>query len=505
MDDEIFDAHEAEDMFPLAQECLPRLFAEESLYSWCARYHRLNGGNNPKSTCRQLFGHPTAALRPELPFFLGRFQKNAGRFLGSLDDILKQRTVLGFYAAFLKPSQVAYVSNLLSEGSIVAARAFLGGAKDGRATRSSLYFCRECAAEQLSAYSISWWHTTHMWPTVGICQRHDSVLLSVKDEFLSGANAGFFLVHELDASQVRDAVAVTGAQLGLLRNIAKWTMSVVLQANNGLDESVLRYTYLLGARQRNWLSLNGDVRIKALQESLVKLYGPLSVFPEFGFVSSPEQLPGGFVARLFRNQPGRRHPSKHLTLMSFLFSEPEEFFDRYRQVEAVIGNDGQQGADKLITDSSRRLVELVEQSGCSVTAAAETIGIAPQEALAHLNRKRDVRRPRCPRIVGTPRENMLRQMLEEGKSQREIAEVLSLRKGFINCYLAQDTSLKVRWEKERFAEEAQKRRAQFLSLLDAYPGLSMRAIRQLPGNSFQWLYKHDKEWLRDVLPAIWRR
>jgi|JI10StandDraft_1071094.scaffolds.fasta_scaffold108120_3 hypothetical protein len=44
---------------------------------------------------------------------------------------------------------------------------------------------------------------------------------------------------------------------------------------------------------------------------------------------------------------------------------------------------------------------LVEKAGHSVTAAAGILNIPAGEALARFSRRTDVRRPRCPHIIGT--------------------------------------------------------------------------------------------------------
>lgn len=493
------------DLFPETHDCLPKPFAGESLYSWCARYHRLNSGHNPRGTNRRLFGHPTAGLRPELPFRLGSFQHNTREHLGSLDDILRQRTLLGFYAPFLSPTCMAEVSEHLTRGNNIAARALLGLAKDGRGTRSSLFFCPECTSEQMSAHSSSWWQTKHMWPAINICQRHDCLLVQVKEELLQRSSADFFLAHELDSSCLTQAPDATSSQKPLLKSIANWATSLADQIDNGLDESALRYTYLLGAKHHGWLALDGSLRLKALQESFLSECSTLASFPAFHFIKDATGVNGGFLGSIFRQYPGRRHPSKHLVLMNFLFAEPEAFFDNYATVQAAIANDGPQGAKKLLTTSSQQLVQLLEQSGHSVSAAAGILNIPPGEALAHLNRRTDVSRVRRPHIVGTPREKQLRDMLLEGENRSEIARVLSLRPAFIKDYLAQHPELKVQWETAHATKETEKHRARLLAVLNAHPGMPIKTIRRLPQNGFQWLYNNDREWLQEILPAIWKR
>jgi len=495
----------SDDLFPSTYDCLPKPFAGETLYSWCARYHRLNGSNNPRATSRQLFGHPTAGLRPELPFHLGNFQHNTNHNLGCLDDLLVQRTILGFYRPFLSSRGMAEIGQHLANGNSVAARALLGLSKDGQATRSLLRFCPECTKEQLAAYAISWWRTEHLWPSIAICQKHGCLLVQTKDELLNRASADFHLVHELDTTCLGPGVVATTRQRQLLAGIATWTMALVNQTDNHLNETALRFTYLLQAKSRGWLALDGSLRLKALQDSFLSQCANLESIPAFNFVRSAGGVNGGFLGSLFRQHPGRRHPSKHIVLMNFLFGEPEEFFRTYATVDGAISMNGLQSAQKLLTDSSRKLINLIEEAGHSVSSAAGVLDIPADEALAHLNRRNDVVRPRRRHIVGTPRENQLREMLREGGTRAEIAETLSIRPAFIKDYLARHPELKAQWEAAFTAKETERHRAQLISVLNSHPGLPIKAIRRLPKNGFQWLYNNDREWLQKILPAIWKR
>lgn len=505
MDGAHIDTNEASDLFPPALDCIPHAFAGETLYSWCARYHRLIGDTNPRATSRRLFGHPTAGLRPELPFHLGNFQENTQQRLGSLNDLLRQRTVFGFYAPFLPPKAIAEIVGHLAAGSSVAARARLGMSKDGQASRAPLRFCPECSKEQLATNTISWWQVEHLWPSVCVCNRHGQPLLHIRDDLLERSSADYYQAHELDATQLIAPQDITASQLQLLTGLANWTKAIMGQRDSAFDDTVLRFSYLLQAKRRGWISLDGSLRLKLLQDAFLSRRASLASIPAFEFVARASGENGGFLGTLFRQYPGRRHPSKHIVLMDFLFEEPERFLAAYAAAKAVIAVDGQQGAHKLLTDSSRTLINLIESSEYSVSAAARKVGITAEEALSHLSRRTDVSRPRRPHVVGTERENQLREMLNNGCNRREIADSLTLRPCFIKSYLADNPELRIRWQTVRRARERELHRAQLLSALDAHPGLPIKAIRRLPQNGFQWLYKHDLEWLREILPAIWKR
>ena len=505
MDGAHIDTNEASDLFPPALDCIPHAFAGETLYSWCARYHRLIGETNPRATSRRLFGHPTAGLRPELPFHLGNFQENTQQRLGNLNDLLRQRTVFGFYAPFLPPKAIAEIVGHLAVGNCVAARARLGMSKDGQASRAPLRFCPECSKEQLATNTISWWQVEHLWPSICVCQRHGQPLLQIRDELLERSSADYYQAHELDATQLIAPQDITASQLQLLTGLANWTTVIMRQRDGAFDDTVLRFSYLLQAKRRGWISLDGSLRLKLLQDAFLSRCASLATSPAFEFVARASSENGGFLGALFRQHPGRRHPSKHIVLMEFLFEQPEAFLAAYAEAQAVIEKDGQQGAQKLLTNKIRTLIKLIESSKLSVSAAAQTLGIAAEEALSHLRRRTDVRRPRRPHVVGTEREKQLREMLSNGCGRREIVESLALHPSFIKSYMAQHPELRAQWETAHRAKERELHRIQLLSALDAHPGLPIRAIRRLPQNGFQWLYKHDLEWLREILPAIWKR
>jgi hypothetical protein len=82
---------------------------------------------------------------------------------------------------------------------------------------------------------------------------------------------------------------------------------------------------------------------------------------------------------------------------------------------------------------------------------------------------------------------------------------LSIRAGFIKDYLFLRPELARKWKEAYLDRQRSDHRKAFLAVLSDNPGLPIKKIRRLPGNGFQWLYNNDLEWLRSVLPAIWRR
>jgi len=126
-------------------------------------------------------------------------------------------------------------------------------------------------------------------------------------------------------------------------------------------------------------------------------------------------------------------------------------------------------------------------------------------AAKFLNKLGGVNRDRRPHIVGTEKEVLLQALLKQGLSKPELAARVGVRRNFIKDYLAQHPELKAAWQSAHRQNETQAHRSQLLSTLENYPGLPIKAIRRIPQNGFQWLYVNDREWLKEILPAIWKR
>lgn len=505
MNNENIDTNVVRSLFPASLNCLPQPFAGETLYSWCARFHRLTGCNNPRATSRRLFGHPSAGLRPEQPYHLEKFQENTQQLLGNFNDLLRHRTVFGFYAPFLSPNEIARASEHLKAGNGIAARGILGMAKEGQSTRYRLRYCPECVTEQLAAYAVSWWQREQLWPTVCLCVKHECLPTVVRPELLERSSANFFLPHELGPSQIEGPLVVNALQRQILTSLINWTTLFVGMPDSFFSDAALRITYLLRAKQLGWVALDGSLRFNILQRSFLAQCGAIGTLPNFHFINGAEMTNGGFLGGLLRQSPGRRHPSKHIVLVNFLFPDQSEFLESYRTTRKLISKDGMEGAHKALTNTSQKLIELVQYCGKSVSAAALIMNIPADKALSHLNRKPEVARKRRPHVVGTAREIELRAMLTDGRSRKEIAEALSLRPGFTKDYLARHPELRICWEKAYRIRETERHRLQLMSTLQAHPDLPIKTIRRLPQNGFQWLYNNDRAWLQEALPAIWKR
>lgn len=481
----------------------PRLISGETLYSWVSRYHRLNYNINGSQTSKKLFGHSSSGLRHDFPTRLDQLAINTRGILGSTLALIKERTSYAFYEPFMNDRTSADVIRAMKSGSFGSIRDSLGLSASRLSVPAPLKACKACLREEMATYQTTWWRIEQQWPTVRICRRHQEALAVARDEIHSRALRDLILPSDLDAHNTFPTHALNENQFKRLTIVADWTEALIGQHRFRFDHTLLRHAYLLQAKKHGWVAMDGSVRLQAMRDAFSSAHFGLEQLPGLSFLGGVSDVNGGFIGLLLRQYSGRRHPMKHIYLMAFLFSDPEEFFDLYRKVATMAKTEGTSQLPAQLTDIRGRLRDLVANRGKSVNSAAGELSIYATQAVRYLKRA-NVPYQKRPRVLTPTLEIQLKKMLHAGDTRDEIAATLSIRKSYIKDYLARNASLRSDWEKAYAERKLAKYRAHFLKLIEDNPGIRMKQIRQMPGSSFQWLFRHDRFWLENQLPSLWK-
>lgn len=147
---------------------IPSWMEDESLYSWCCRWHR-HTLNRTRTTGLTLFGVSSAAKVWYAPNPFEWFDRVTMGLLGSPYSILKNRTVAGSYLALAAPDDRQRVEL----GELPPAHLF--SAKSGGS--ASLRYCEKCASEHISSHGVAIWRVSHQLPGVVVCVDHAQPLV----------------------------------------------------------------------------------------------------------------------------------------------------------------------------------------------------------------------------------------------------------------------------------------------------------------------------------------
>lgn len=170
---------------------LPMWIEGETLYSWAARFHELQGRLSSRQTGMLLFGCGNAATRYVVPSGIAHFVALTRGQLGSLSEILMRRTALRELRPFNSFASWRHVLEYFLEdtncdNSQPVARHRIGGIEKPYALRC----CTECIKAELAELGISYWHVKHQLQCSLTCLRHQRPL-----EFPVQRRTTWFLPH----------------------------------------------------------------------------------------------------------------------------------------------------------------------------------------------------------------------------------------------------------------------------------------------------------------------
>ena len=484
---------------------VPALLDDESVYSWCARFHCLNGGYESRTTSRVLFGHPVAGLRHDIPGHLGAFQIRTQSSLGDSKELLRRRTVLCFHSPFLsKEFENELLTRLISGDSIVV-RKQLGLERSGLPVVNPLKYCPECVAQQVQASGFSWWRISQQLPTAFQCRTHGQWLCHASGKQYRGVFRDFQTPLECLQRLRPEPPNLTSADCEQLISLSDWSEQLQGSAVPRLSDDTLRHCYLLQAKTKGWVAFNGSVRMQEVREKFVAKYD--NVLNLFGqdFFGDLGGVNAGFLAYMFRKSPCRRHPLKHILLMNLMFDSLEELLKVNQKVQDAFKLGGDDSIKKMLCDGQATLIKLVADERLPVSRAAVQVGVSSSCANKFLNKRGVNDRSLRPHIVGTVKEQKLIETLQQGLPRSEIAKAAGVSPTFVKDYLGKRPELKKIWVDAHLILQRQLHRNQLSTILKLHSDLPIKSIRRLPNNGFQWLYVHDRDWLQEVLPAIWKR
>jgi len=402
---------------------LPSLQDSESLYSWCARFHRLSGYSRARSTSQLLFGHPSIGLHHDFPGRLDHLNAVMQEVLGTASDIIIRRTQFGLFAPFLRKDAGLRLIGAMRTGSGSIVRKRLGIFRSGLGIATPLKACRQCLEEDRATTPTSWWRMEHQWLPTWICLRHGEVLMKAPSHCYTPHPHDWILPDDF-SPEAWQFTKLTRTQFDRLEEIARWTGWIVVDGIDQFDTELLRYAYYLRAKELGWVAFDGSLRFHLLRDAFRQKYWEVEHLGEMEFLRKTVGVNGGFLGHLLREHPGARHPQKQIFLMTFLFDEPGRMVEIYENVKSASLLDGPKGLKKLLTDTRVQLTEMVASEGRSVNSASIELGVPPSMAIRHLKMV-GVEYGRRPRVLTPELQDKLRTMLTTGESRDKIAAALA--------------------------------------------------------------------------------
>lgn len=467
---------------------LPDMAEGEILYSWTGQYHRLSGNVRHNLSSIQLFGDDISGFRKDFPSQLDHFAALTKCVFGDAETLAYERSLLGFFAPFQPKEIVSKTLQKMKSNSIKLLKAELGVLVSGLGTSNQLKACPDCMKEDIESFGITKWYQEHQWPVSWVCRKHHRPLYVVKRELITARK----LLLPQDILRWEAVPVLSMEHLKKLAKAVSFCANFARHRNYNLDSVVLRYTYLLGAKRRDWIRTDGALRSDKLWSSFLNHYQGLEKLP--GIASRSEELNDSFITALLRKQECRQHPIRHFLLMAFLFDSPRDFEANYELVKTAFMNGGMPCVRELFNVGWRdELRRLIEEESLSVSAAAKALSIELHWATCIV--KKDGVNYRKPFIFDEENEKKLRQLLGQGVDRMEILKEIGIRSTFLNAYLRKQPYLREIWRKKILELIILESRKNYKIILNNRQIDFVSQLERFPKIRFRWLRKYDFEWL----------
>ncbi len=473
---------------------LPLIVEGETLYSWVAQYHRLSGNAYASQSSDQLFGDRRAGLRHDLPVHLEHLAAVTREMIGDAETLAYDRTLFGYFAPFQDTEATAKILDLMRNDGAAMIKSALGLAASRLGGFFPLKACEDCIREDLEKYFVSKWYLEHQWPSVWVCRKHDKLLWALKRELQPRELRQWLMPDDISGDRVI-MPDILPSSMPTLKRLVEFSSYLAQLRCKHFDNQLLRYTYLLGAKEQGWLYTDGSVKLHDIREAFVGHYEGVRQIPGFSIIEGTKATHGGMIGLLMRQFGRHRHPVKHILLMATLFDNPVVFDSTYERIARVYNDGGIEALRDLVGESRRdEVLRLLKAGRKSMTVVSAETGI-PLVSVVRIAKREGITYKQRSRVFNTGLWSEIRGMLELGCAREEIIEKTGIKRSLLKDLMARDPELREAWRKKDFERRRKTYRESFLELKGQRQGYTLKQLRAIPGNGVSWLDRNDREWL----------
>jgi len=486
---------------------------DETLYSLCARIHRLTCNARSRDTARQLFGHAHFGTEHDFTSNIAALASRSAGQWGTARELALGRTLLSFYLPFHPlETQEELITQLACPG-IGHLKFRLGLLTSRFRAHHPIKVCSACMKLDRERYGTPYWHRGHQLPGVWVCLEH-STLLSESTSKSNGVRRFDWLLPDdcdfrspLMATAHRELIAREPCMAELSRLARNAQAILQLPCGTFLSPAQLTNVYRTRIRDRYGVRrASRDVWAQLVSE-LCRSNAALVPISEMSALAHEPVAARRELERMLRAPRSGTHPLRHLALVQWLFEDWESFFEAYRvgaPGAAYSSLDEPTQAAVAVSQSpeiKNRLITLVTQLGASPTGAALQLGIDTTTAMAWLAQA-GIRSKRRPKKLRSDIRTALISALLTGTDKAELAARYGLSVVTITTLLRTEPELHERWQAARHRHSRTARRAEWESLVKRHPDLTIKGLRAMAPACHGWLYRNDKAWLDTTNAAV---
>lgn len=457
-----------------------------------------------RSALEDIFGSKPGTAIYDLPCRIEDFcNRLAYGTLLTSDRIVNDYTLFPFYRPFLSEGTVEKVLEMMN-----------GNTKGGGIHTTSgimpsavqilpfLRFCRVCVNEDREEFEEAYWHRSHQLPGIFLCHKHHIPLVESDVAVTSRQNRYLFQPLETaNLSSYRKVYWSNNQDVYVyLAEAAFWLLNGRMSAL-GLKELRNRYLELLV--RKNLATSLGIVHQADMLRSFVSFFGE-ELLQELGCPIKVESE-SNWLTKLVRKPRGGHHPLRHLLLMRYLGTCPQEFLYNDFKFSKPFGDPPFPCLNPVSTHYLQAVIPTVKitrntTSGRPVGNFSCSCGFAYARSGPDKSEGDRFTRTRIISMGELWEKELARLTLDPSIGLREAARRLGVDPGTVKRYLNLLQQKHHRHHETMDDSLRKKYREKLLEALKNNPCSTRTQIRRIAPAVYIWLYRHEKEWLFANLP-----
>ncbi|MFT8320045.1 MAG: TnsD family transposase [Bacillus sp. (in: firmicutes)] len=477
-------------------------YPDELIYSAIARYHFYSGNIDFRDTLKEIFQSYSVIPSVEIGSHFSILEEQLGSNY-SVEGLLAKHTIYPYYAPFLSKLRQKELQqkNVQRDGKGLYTR--LGMVAGGICKKDGLYYCPECATNDLAQYGEPYIHREHQLQGIIYCAHHEIKLRKYPIDFSKASRIEFIRFDNrlMNFSVFHEVIPTDfkAIQIALAKTAYKMLQIPINQFSRELIN--LKYRSLL--RERNLITTSNRIRQNELYKAfqlkfpkgfLVKYESEIDVDVEYNWLKV-----------ITRNLKRHVHPFRHLLMLYFL----EQDVDSFLQVEADKGPFGS-GPWPCLNKAANHYKEFLipEVKITRDFKSKAPIGTFKCSCGFTYSRKGPDRLPEDKyrigriKVLGDVWKVKLYELESKGTySTRTLAKMLGVDSKTVKKYLSSEKKIEGISGNDSSSKLLIYRK-QLLKGIRQYPSYSRTQIRKCFPKEYMYLYRHDKEWLLEQLPII---
>ncbi|WP_423680476.1 TnsD family Tn7-like transposition protein [Undibacterium sp. WLHG33] len=471
----------------------PTGFADETLFSLIARYHRLSGNIDDRDSLHELFGKHTHVVTSHLPTHLDALASVLPQGLDiTVNDLIERHTVFPYFRPFLTERQVVFGLAAMRGNSGAGLKTMMGMVASQVGGHNSYRYCLSCADADVENGGQAYWHRNHQLPAVLVCPIHGTVLKSLEASWVAQHRHRLFLPSDSEVVKNSKQGVFSDKETLSLLSLSRLSQKLLESELTPISATQIQQVYRDLAANFGAISANGRLRISEFSARILQELENIPKREELIPLLDLPETPPAWTLKLMRKRRCSIHPLKHLLLLQALNGKFEHLANWSSRPFQCIEKVDEQSVSIVSLESklSQSLHIMLIQKNYSLRHCAQHLGLSVTTLRVEAERL-GFSVDKRPQKLNDATVAVLLIALESTSLLEDIAKKYECSTVSLYRLLRMHPDVAIKRRYLIFDYERNVRRNRFSV------GHTRAHARDLP--DYIWLYRHDRLWLLQAI------